>query len=328
MNALAKLAQTINQSLGFRHKSDIAAVIDILSKQIPYQDINDITLGDDCAAIPDQDGFLLFAVEGFLNEFVETEAWFAGYCGVMVNISDVYAMGGRPIAVVDALWCDGQEKATSILEGMIAASEIYKIPIVGGHSNLRNDRSQLSVAILGRANKLLSSFSAKPGQKLMVAVDLRGQFREPYAWWDASTDAPAKRLRDDLELLPLLAEAGLCTAAKDISMAGMVGTVLMLLESSNLGGTIDISTIPRPPDISLERWLCCFPSYGFVFSAENENTPAIIEHFNGRSIACAVIGETDTSSCLRLTEGSNEELLWDLQANPLTGCCKKLNSEF
>src|SRR5690606_31856077 len=108
------------------------------------------------------------------------------------------------------------------------------VPVVGGHSNLRSDRAQLSAAILGRAGKLLSSFAARPGQNLLAAIDLRGRFREPYAWWDASTTAPPERLRADLELLPQLAEAELCAAAKDISMAGVAGTALMLLECSGL----------------------------------------------------------------------------------------------
>lgn len=324
MSDLARLTQHVKQSIGLAHKRDIAAVTGLLNRRMPS---GTIALGDDCAAIPDRDGFLLFATEGFLNEFVTTQPWFAGYCGVMVNVSDIYAMGGRPIAVVDAIWSDGEEQAKPVLEGMAAASEVYRVPIVGGHCNLRNDRPQLSVAILGRANTLLSSFEAKAGQKLLAAVDLRGHFREPYAWWDASTGSPPERLREDLELLPQLAEAGLCGAAKDISMAGAVGTVLMLLECSGLGGVIDVAAIPRPPDIPLERWLCCFPSYGFVLSAEEEHSEAIIGHFSRRGISCAVIGETDASGCLRLGDGDSEELLWDLHAEPLTGCGVELKPE-
>ncbi|MDI1278554.1 sll0787 family AIR synthase-like protein [Methylobacter sp.] len=325
MSDLSRLTQHITQSIGLMHKRDIAAVADML-KQIPFHD-SAVPLGDDCAAIPDRDGFLLLATEGFLNEFVDNQPWFAGYYGVMVNVSDIYAMGGRPIAVVDAIWSDGEQQARPVLEGMAAASEIYRVPIVGGHSNLRTDRSQLSVAILGRANRLLSSFEAKAGQKLLAAVDLRGHFREPYAWWDASTGSPPERLREDLELLPQLAETGLCAAAKDISMAGMIGTVLMLLECSGLGGTIDVASIPCPPGIPLERWLCCFPSYGFVLSAEDEHTEAIIERFSRRGIACTVIGGTDASGRLRLVDADSEELLWDLHAEPLTGCGIALKPE-
>ncbi|MGZ5051930.1 MAG: sll0787 family AIR synthase-like protein [Methylobacter sp.] len=279
-----------------------------------------VPIGDDCAAIPDGDGYLLLATEGFLNDFVATQPWFAGYCGVMVNVSDIYAMGGRPIAVVDAIWSDGATQAKPILDGMAAASEIYRVPIVGGHSNLRNDRPQLSVAILGRAKRLLSSFAAQPGQQLLAAIDLRGHFREPYLWWDASTGSPPERLREDLELLPQLAESGLCAAAKDISNAGVIGTILMLLECSGLGAAVDLAAIPRPPGIELPRWVKCFPSYGFVLSVEADNSAAVIDLFKQRGIACAAIGTTDTGSQLRLNHHGDEQLLWDLREQPLTGC--------
>ncbi|MGX2039643.1 sll0787 family AIR synthase-like protein [Methylocaldum sp. MU1018] len=319
MNDLSRLTRTVAHSIGLAHKRDIAAVVERLSGRAPFRG-GAVALGDDCAAIPDGDGFLLLAMEGFLNEFVAAQPWFAGYCGVMVNVSDIYAMGGRPLAVVDAVWSAGEDQAGPVLEGLAAAAEVYGVPVVGGHSNLRSDRAQLSAAILGRAGKLLSSFAARPGQKLLAAIDLRGRFREPYAWWDASTTAPPERLRADLELLPQLAEAELCAAAKDISMAGVAGTALMLLECSGLGGVIEVGAIPRPPEVPLERWLCCFPSYGFVLSAADAQAGAIVERFSRRGIACAVIGETDDSGRLRLADGGGEELLWDLRAAPLTGC--------
>src|SRR5471032_1044647 len=105
---------------------------------------------------------------------------FAGYCGVMVNVSDICAMGGRPIAVVDALWSRGADGANPMLEGLASASSRYGVPIVGGHSNSRCERGQLAVAILGRAKALLSSFAARPGDTLMMAIDLRGAYEEPH----------------------------------------------------------------------------------------------------------------------------------------------------
>ena len=102
--AISALAQRLRRSSGIAAKSDIAAVAASLG--LSGDDV--IPVGDDCAAIPDGDGYLLFAIEGFMNEFVAGDPWFAGWCGVMVNISDVAAMGGRPIAVVDAIWAEAK----------------------------------------------------------------------------------------------------------------------------------------------------------------------------------------------------------------------------
>src|SRR5208337_1896348 len=123
---------------------------------------------------------LLFAMEGFMNGFVERDPWFAGWCGVMVNVSDVAAMGGYPIAIADAVWGAGDKGIKPVLEGLRAASAAYGVPIVGGHTNLQSDRGQLSVSILGRAKRLLTSFEAKPGDRLVTAIDLRGRYREPF----------------------------------------------------------------------------------------------------------------------------------------------------
>ena len=69
----------------------------------------------------------------------------------MVNLSDIAAMGGRALAVVDAVWADGEASAAAILDGMKAASDAYAVPIVGGHTNLHNSqRSSRSRSWAGR----------------------------------------------------------------------------------------------------------------------------------------------------------------------------------
>lgn len=319
-DSLAALTTLLRDSRGIAHKRDINAVMRALGTR--YDGAAAVPVGDDCAAIPEPDGngYLLFAIEGFINEFVEKEPWFAGYCGVMVNVSDIYAMGGRPLALVDALWSRAGDAAQPILQGLAAASTIYNVPIVGGHSNRRNDREQLSVAMIGRAKRLLTSFDARPGQHLVAAIDLRGRFHEPYAYWDASTGAPAPRLREDLELLPAIAEDGLSAAGKDISMAGVVGTALMLLECSALGATIDLDAIPKPDGVSLQRWLTAFPSFGFLLSVADEQLEQVIQRFSARDIACAAIGRTDASQVVRLQRGAALETLWDFNQQPLIGC--------
>lgn len=318
MNAQA-LCNALRASRGFAHKRDIASVMRQLGPTLPA----DIAVGDDCAAIPDRDGHhLLFAIEGFVDEFVERMPWFAGYCGVMVNVSDIYAMGGRPLAVVDALWSAGAQAAAPLLEGLAEASRRYGVPIVGGHSNYQSVRGQLAVAIVGRARKLLTSFDARPGDALLMAIDLRGAWQEPYPYWNCSTEAPPERLRNDLEVLPSLAEDGLCDAAKDISMAGALGTALMLLECSKAGARVDVDAIPRPDaldpgdEVALLRWLTSFPSYGFVLSVRPQHVDAVLARFRAREIGCAVIGEVLAQPQVTLQHRGGEALLWDIAAEP------------
>jgi len=310
------LARTLRTNHGLGAKADIGAV----ARRLGLSGRSLTPVGDDCAAIKDGDDYLLFAIEGFMNEFVAGDPWFAGWCGVMVNVSDIAAMGGRPIAIVDALWANGEAEATPILEGMRAASERFGVPIVGGHSNIRTDRAQLSVAILGRARRLLTSFDARPGDRLVAAIDLRGRYREPFANWEAATDAPAARLRGDLELMPRIAEEGLARAAKDISQGGLVGTAAMLAECSGVGVAIDIDAAPRPEGVALDRWLTTFPSYGYLIAVRPANVGAVTRLFAERDIAAADIGAVHLGGTVSIRHGEAAETIWDFAAKPLLDC--------
>ncbi|MBV9489601.1 MAG: sll0787 family AIR synthase-like protein [Verrucomicrobia bacterium] len=270
-----------------------------------------IRLGDDCAAIPDGDGFLLFAAEGMLESFVADDPWFAGYSAVMVNLSDVAAMGGRPVAVIDVLWTPDLESSAAVWAGMAAASEAYAVPIVGGHTTLtRKTGVFLAAAVLGKAQKLITSFDAQPGDDLLMAVDLRGGYRGAKPFWNASVGAPPKRLREDLRLLPKLAERGWCRAGKDISNGGVVGTLTMLLECSQAGAELWLDQVPRPECVELERWLVSFPSFGHLLSVPPQNVHRVTALFSSRGIACAPIGRVTSPPSLTLGYGSAREEFW------------------
>lgn len=318
MSDIETLAALIRDSRGVRHKADIAAVVGHLG--IGGGDA--VPVGDDAAVIPDgEGGHLLLAIEGFVEDFVAADPWFAGYCGVMVNVSDVLAMGGRPIAVVDALWATDEQSALPLLAGMREAARRYGVPIVGGHSNLRAADGQLSVAILGRARHPVTSFDARPGDLLLVATDLNGRFRDPFPWWDASTGATSEHLRSIMRILPELAEDGLLTAAKDISMAGVVGTAMMLAEGSGVGCTVDLDRLPVPRDVAVEKWLTAFPSFGFVMTARPEDAAVVIRAFQQADIACAVAGRIDDSRTVRIRQNALSAQVWDF-VEPLTGCTR------
>lgn len=316
---LPALARQIREARGVAHKRDIDAVVARLGLG---RRADAVPVGDDCAAIPDGDGYLLLAIEGFIESFVVADPYFAGYCGVMVNLSDVAAMGGRALAVVDAVWSRDADAADPILAGLRDAADLYGVPIVGGHTNARATSGNLAVAVLGRAGaRLLTSFDARPGDDLVAAIDLRGRFRDPNPYWDASTGAPGERLRGDLALLPSIAEDGLCAAAKDISMAGVVGTALMLFECSRVGGVIDPGAIPRPDGVSLERWLTAFPSFGYLLGLRPDRTAAVLARFAERGIAASAIGRLDGGRVARIRDGAGEEeTVWDFRAGPLIGC--------
>ena len=121
--------------------------------------------GDDAAALPDGDGFVLFAAEGMRSEFLAADPWFCGFCSVMVNLNDIAAMGGRPWAITDVLFM-GTGENERVLEGMCFASEVFGVPIVGGHTSRVPGASFLAVSVLGKAKRLISGHAARAGQTL------------------------------------------------------------------------------------------------------------------------------------------------------------------
>lgn len=317
---LPELAQALRSALGVQHKREIQTPARLLPRLRggPWG-AGEVRLGDDTAAIPDGEGYLLLAAEGMWPELVASEPRFAGFCAVLVNASDVHAMGGRPLALVDALFAGSAEAAAPMLEGMADAATRLGVPVVGGHTNLHSPYPALAAAILGRARRLLTSFDAHPGDDLIAAVDLRGAMHPRHAFWNAATDAPAARLRADYDVLPRLAEQGLAAAAKDISMGGLAGTALMLAEASGVGAALQLDAIPRPAGLPWERWLLAFPSYGFLLAAPPAHREAILAAFAARDLAAAVVGRVDASHRLTLARGEDRQTVWDLAEAPLTG---------
>jgi hypothetical protein len=56
-------------------------------------------------------------------------------------------------------------------------------------------------------------------------------------------------------------------AAKDVSMAGIAGTLGMLAEASGCGAVLDVARVPRPSAAAMGDWLTCFPGFGLVTAA-------------------------------------------------------------
>jgi AIR synthase-related protein len=276
--------------------------------------------GDDTAAIRVGDRYQLLAIEGMLPAFVETAPWFAGWSAVMANVSDITAMGGRACAVVNAYWHHDADAADQVLAGIRAACDAYGLILAGGHtSQAPGNTANLAVAITGIAKRLLSTLHVAPGQVLAMAVDLDGRWHADAPYWKAFENQPGERLREKLEVIPRLAEAGLLLAAKDISNAGLLGTLLMLLEPNNCGAELNLDVLPRPADSDLLRWLQAFPSYGFLLTLAEADWVDVQTAFAFQGLHCERIGQITDSARLNVSLGAAQAEFWNLDAQPFTG---------
>lgn len=321
MSELDELVGSLLRHPGLSQKRDIQAVAHALSTPVPCAWLAGspmIDNGDDTAAIPEGDGYLLLAAEGLQASFVAEDPWFAGFCSVMVNVSDIAAMGGRPYAVVDVMFSADDVDNQRLLDGMRAASVAYGVPIVGGHTGRSPSLTWLSVAILGRARKLLAASAARPGHDLIAAIDLRGTYRGRHPHFNAATCTSSAELRRQLAILPELSEAGRAIACKDISQAGLAGTLVMLCESAGAGAELELAAIPRPAEVELSRWLVSFPSYGYLLATEPRDSEHVLERFRTLGVSADRIGRFVEQPVVDLLGSGQRARYWDL-ALPLTG---------
>ena len=278
-------------------------------------------LGDDTAVVPAQTGQLLLACEGMHPDLVEEDPWFAGWCGVLVNLSDIAAMGGRPLALVNSVWSGHSEGMSALLEGMRYACDRFGVPMVGGHSNQQSSYQALSVAVLGVAEgPILSARTARPGDELWLLINKAGGFYRHYPFWDAASHATPECLRGQLALLPALAAAQLVHAAKDISMGGITGTSVMFAEACGHQLILDLDAVEGPENVLDEAWLTCFPSFGYLLAVEPTRTRALAQMMSSDpTLICCRIGDFAEGDCSVLLHQSGAmHRFWD-GGHALTG---------
>jgi uncharacterized protein len=304
---LEQLAATIRNSPALAAKRDLA----LLTRLGAPLD------GDDGATIPHGDGYLILCGEAIHPTFVRENPHAAGAAAVITNVSDVRAMGGRPSGLVDMLVSPDRGHAEAVLDGLAWAAGLLGVDVVGGHLTLGYDPA-LSASCTGIARRPLRAVNAQPGDDLLAAFCLEGRYTANTPFFSSLRDRAADKLRDDGEALIEVAESGAAHAARDVSMPGIAGSLLQLLEGAGCGATLELEQIPRPDGVPIERWLETFPSFGFLLVAPPGAAAQAAEPFVRRGLACARCGRLDDTGVLRLATADESTALWDLNVDPLT----------
>jgi putative N-acetyltransferase (TIGR04045 family) len=217
-------------------------------------------VGDDGAPVPGTD--MVAACDAIVPSMVERDPEWAGWCSVLVNINDLAAMGAAPVGLLDALGARDASHAARVLAGLRAAAHAYGVPVLGGHTQL-GVPAALSVTALGRTTDPVPGGGGRPGQAVRLTADLGGGWRPGYRGrqWDSTT----RRRTDQLRAMTGAVAAARPAAAKDVSMAGIAGTLGMLAEASGCGAVLDVAAVPRPAqDASMGDWLTCFPGFAML----------------------------------------------------------------
>lgn len=310
-DSLDALVTRLRALPGVRAKAEIGMVAEVLGDGDWFAGP-----GDDGAVLPDGPGRLVVGGEAILPEFVAGDPYGAGVAAVLANVNDLAAMGARPVAIVDTIVA-APDLAREVLRGMRWAGGRYGVPIVGGHITTTDGAPAVSAFGVGRAGSVLSALHARAGQALVVAACVEGRMREDFLFFP-SFDERGDRLAADVRLLATLAETGDAVAAKDVSMAGLVGSLAMLLEPTELGVSVDLAALPKPVDVALSDWLSAFPCFAFLLAVPADRVAACTAAFHGRGLAAAAVGTLDETGQVRLRDGGNEVVVFDLTREGVT----------
>jgi putative N-acetyltransferase (TIGR04045 family) len=246
--------------------------------------------GDDGAPVPGSD--LIAACDAILPSMVERDPEWAGWCAVLVNVNDLAAMGAAPVGLLNAVGARDAGFAARILRGLQRGCAAYDVPVLGGHTQL-GVPAALSATALGRTADPIPGGGGRPGHRVRLTADLGGQWRPGYRGrqWDSTGHRTPGELRTMIGSVAAMRPA----AAKDVSMAGIAGTLGMLAEASGCAAVLEVANVPRPPSATAGDWLTCFPGFAMVTTGP---------------VSAADTGPAVTAECGELVAGRGVRLRW------------------
>ncbi|MGB2950103.1 MAG: MSMEG_0567/sll0787 family protein [Rhodococcus sp. (in: high G+C Gram-positive bacteria)] len=248
--------------------------------------------GDDGVPVPGSD--VIAACDAIIPSMVDRDPEWAGWCAALVNLNDLSAMGAHAVGMLDSVGAPTRSRLTRIIRGLAAASTAWQVPVLGGHTQV-GVPSALSVTALGRSAAPIRAGGASSGDRLTLTVDIEGRWRRGYhgQQWDSSS----RRNSAELTTMASFVARTAPRAAKDVSMAGLAGTVGMLAEACGTGAVLDVASIPKPDAASMGEWVTCFPGFAMI-TADRPGAPL------------AASGPAVSAACGELTDHPGVALRW------------------
>ena len=286
-------------------------------------------IGDDCALLTPSPGRQLAISSDMLVEdrhfFAGADPFMLGHKSLAVNLSDLAAMGARPVAftlalalpAADPAWLDGFSR------GLFALADAHGCELVGGDTT--KGPLNICITVFGELapGHALRRDAARVGDDIWISGTL-GDARLALAgyWKEQELSAAdhaqaAQRMHMPTPRVALglaLAAQPVAHAALDIS-EGLVGDLGHILAASKVGATLDVDALPAGPVLARQApalrrrfTLAGGDDYELCFTAPAAHREAVLEAGRASGTAVTRVGQIDAAPGLRCVDAQGMPL--------------------
>ncbi|MHA1490423.1 MAG: AIR synthase related protein [Promethearchaeota archaeon] len=310
---LKKIAEDIRKNKNIIEKKEINPIVQYIDKNSFKSSRIFSDIGEDSAAIKGNDTFVLITTDRIKTEFIENFPFGAGFSSILVSVDDIYACGGIPIAASLIISVRNVETCKTILDGICEASNKFRVPIIRGHTNPRGTCFELSSTMIGEIKKenYISAGNAQINDNIILAVDFDGKVgKASKLYWDTVTFKNSEEILRKRKSMNVIAERRLANSSKDVSNGGIFGTLLQLINYSNIGANININNIKIPPkltkiDFSLDIYVKMYLTTSFILTAIDDNCKEIINIFKNYEMEANIIGKIIDGNSIYINDGKD-----------------------
>jgi thiamine-monophosphate kinase len=286
-------------------------------------------IGDDCALLTPTPGMQLAISSDMLVEgrhfFAGADPLQLGHKCLAVNLSDLAAMGARPVACTLALALPAAERdwLHGFSTGLFALADAHDCELIGGDTT--KGPLNICITVFGEVQPghALRRDAARVGDDIWISgtlgdarLALAGYLNEA-ALDEASLRAAAVRMHAPtprVELGMVLARQRVAHAAIDIS-DGLVGDLGHILARSRVGATLDVDALPAGDvlatrDAALRRAYTAAggDDYELCFTAPADARAAVLAAAGSVATPVTRVGRIEAEPGLRLVDAAGHAL--------------------
>jgi thiamine-monophosphate kinase len=284
-------------------------------------------VGDDCTLLAPSPGMHLAVSSDMLVEgrhfFPDADPKKLGHKCLAVNLSDLAAMGAKPLAFTLALAMPAArpEWLAPFAEGMFALADQYDCELIGGDTT--KGPLNICITIFGEVplQQALRRDAAQIGDDIWVSGTLGDArlalagYRKELELEKTALEAAAARLHAPMPRVALgLALRGVAHAAIDLS-DGLIGDLGHILERSGVGAILNADALPFGPILSRQtpEWQRRFAlaggdDYELCFTAPATTRETILAAAHAAMTPVARVGTIVDEPGLRLTDANGASL--------------------